>query len=271
MSVVAETTAKDTRRGLPLPDLRPSTVVAPVVFGVAAVAIWQVAVQASGVESFIIPAPSDIWTQVTDNRSTIVDGAQVTGRNALYGLLIGAVIGIAGALLSHAVRAFDEMAVPVVAAAAVVPIVALAPALYRMFGAQYDTARVLVAALSVTIPVYLNTLRGLRQVTAVHRDLMTAYAAGPLQVARTVTLPTAVPYVFTGLRIASSLAVISALVAEYFGGPVGGLGKSITSSAASSNYPLAWAYVVGSIVVGLAFYVVTLLAELWFARHHPTS
>ncbi len=64
--------------------------------------------------------------------------------------------------------------------------------------------------------------------------------------ARAVTLPTATPYVFTGLRIASSLAVISALIAEYFGGPIGGLGKSITSAAASSNYPLAWAYVLGA-------------------------
>ncbi len=88
---------------------------------------------------------------------------------------------------------------------------------------------------------------------------------------RTVTLPTAAPYVFTGLRIASSLAVISALVAEYFGGPIGGLGKSITSAAASSNYPLAWAYVFGSIVLGLLFYGVTLVVELWFTRHHKPS
>ena len=271
MSVVAETTAKDTRRTLPIGDLHLGTVLAPLLFGVAAIGLWQVAVQASGVEPFIIPAPSDIGAEVTANWSSILDGARVTGGNALYGLLIGAVIGVVGALVSYAARVLDEMAVPVVAAAAVVPIVALAPALYRMFGAQYDTARILVAALSVSIPVYLNTLRGLRQVTAVHRDLMTAYAAGPLQVARAVTLPTATPYVFTGLRIASSLAVISALVAEYFGGPVSGLGKSITTSASSSNYPLAWAYVVGSILVGLTFYVVTLVAELWFAGRHPTT
>ena len=72
------------------------------------------------------------------------------------------------------------------------------------------------------IPVFFNTLRGLRQVQPVHRDLMRAYAATPRQITRTVTLPGALPYFFTGLRIASSLAVISALVAEYFGGPVGG-------------------------------------------------
>ena len=82
---------------------------------------------------------------------------------------------------------------------------------------------------------------------------------------------TATPYVFTGLRIASSLSVIAALIAEYFGGPVDGLGKAITTAAASSNYPLAWAFVLGSILLGLAFYAVTLVLELWVARHRGGS
>ena len=271
MSVVAESTAKDTRRGLPIGDLRVSTVVAPIVFGAAALGLWQLGVDVSGVEPFIVPSPSDIGSQLADNRDVVLESSWVTGQNAVYGLLFGALAGVLGAVLSHAVRVVDQMAVPVVAAAAVVPIVALAPAFYRMFGQDVDTARILVAALSVSVPVYLNTLRGLRQVTAVHRDLMTAYAAGPWQVARAVTLPTATPYVFTGLRIASSLAVISALVAEYFGGPSGGLGKAITNSVSSSDYPLAWAYVVGAIGVGLAFYVVTLVVELVASRHHPST
>lgn len=270
MTVVADATAKDTRAGLPLGRLRVSTVVAPVVLAAVVLALWEWAVKHYEIEPFILPAPSVIWDQITANHTTIVDGAKATGRNALYGMLAGAVVGIVGALLSGAVKAIDEMSVPVVAAASVIPIVALAPVLYSMFGAAVDTGRILVAALSVSVPVYLNTLRGLRQVTQVHRDLMTAVAARPLQVARTVTLPTALPYVFTGLRIASSLAVISALIAEYFGGPIGGLGKSITSSAASSNYPLAYAYVFGAICLGLVFYVVTLLIELWFSRHHSS-
>ncbi len=271
MSVVADATARDTRARLPLRELRFSTVLAPVVLGALVLGVWQLVVTTLDVDAFIVPSPAAIWDQLRVNTDSIVSGARVTGQNALVGLVIGSVVAIALAVLSYAVRVVDQMAVPVVAAASVVPIVALAPVLYTMFGAAVDTARILVAALSVSIPVYLNTLRGLRQVTAVHRDLMAAYAAGPVQVARAVTLPTATPYVFTGLRIASSLAVISALIAEYFGGPVGGLGKSITSAAASSNYPLAWAYVAGAIALGLAFYVVTLLVELWFSRHHGSS
>jgi NitT/TauT family transport system permease protein len=253
----------------PLRDARLGTLLAPLLLGVAFVGAWQLAVDAFDIDPFVVPAPSTIWKEIVDSRASIQDGMIGTGRNALYGLLIGAVVGILGALIANASRVVDLMALPIVAALSVVPIVALAPVLYSMFGAAANTARVLVAALAVIIPVYLNTLRGLRQVTPVHRELMQVYAASPVQVARAVTLPTATPYVFTGLRIGSSLAVISALIAEYFGGPIDGLGKAITSAAASSNYPLAWAYVFGSIVLGLAFYIVTLLFELRVTRHRP--
>ncbi len=263
--------AADPRRRLPIGDLRMSTVVAPLAVGAAALGLWQLAVTALDIDSYIIPPPSAIWDQIVTARGNIVSGMRVTGQNALLGMLLGALVGVLAAILSSMSRVLDQMAVPVVAALSVVPIVALAPVLYTMFGAAVNTGRIIVAALAVCIPVYLNTLRGLRQVSQVHRELMQAYAASPRQVITTVTLPTATPYVFTGLRIASSLAVISALIAEYFGGPVGGLGKAITTAAASSNYPLAWAYVVGSSVLGLIFYVVTLLVELWFSRHQPTT
>lgn len=262
--------ARDVRARLPITRAGAATVLAPILLGVVVLGLWQLLVVALDVEPYVVPAPSDIWREVAQNRTTVADGMLVTGRNAAIGLLAGALVGIAAAVLSSAVRAVDQMAVPVVAALSVVPIVALAPVLYTLFGAAANTSRILVAALAVSIPVYLNALRGLRQVTAVHRDLMRACAATPLQVVASVTLPTATPHVFTGLRIASSLAVISALIAEYFGGPVGGLGKSITSAAASSNYPLAYAYVVGAVVLGLVFYVATLLVELWSLRHRST-
>ena len=116
-----------------------------------------------------------------------------------------------------------------------------------MFGADSQFGRQAIAALAAFVPVFINTLRGFRQTAPVHRDLMKAYAASSGQVLRTLTLPTARPFILTGIRIASSLAVISALVAEYFGGPRGGLGGLISTSAASSAYARAWAYVLASI------------------------
>ena len=160
----------------------------------------------------------------------------------------------------------DEIVTPVVAAVAVIPIVALAPVLTTMFGATSETPRRVIVAIVVFVPVFVNTLRGLRQVQPVHRDLMRAYAASNWQISRTVTIPGALPFVFTGLNIASSLAVISAIVAEYFGGLQNGLGSRITSAAANSAYPRAWAYVVGAIVLGVAFYLATLLIERAVAR-----
>jgi NitT/TauT family transport system permease protein len=242
----------------------------PVLLGVVAILLWQGLVTVLAIKPFILPGPFAIGDQFVANLQNVLNGSLVTGRNALIGLVIGAVLGVLLAILSALARIFDEMAAPIVAAIAVVPIVALAPVLYTMFGANAETARQLVAALAVFVPVYFNTLKGLRMVRPVHRDLMRSYAASSWQATRAVTLPTAVPFVFTGLRIASSLAVISALIAEYFGGPVGGLGKSITSAASSSNYGLAWAYVLGSILLGLLFYCAALGLEKLVSLRRPT-
>jgi NitT/TauT family transport system permease protein len=242
-------------------------VLAPLLLGVVAIALWQLAVVAFDVKPFVIPSPLAIGTAFGGTPATIAAGALVTGANALVGLVVGTVVGVLFAVLAALVRVIDEVTAGVVAGLAVIPIVALAPAFYTMFGADQQTARQLIAAIAVFIPVFVNTLRGLRQVRPVHRDLMRAYAASAWQATRTVTLPGALPYLFTGIRIASSLAVISALIAEYFGGPIGGIGRSITSAVSSSNYALAWAYVLGAILLGLIFYVATLALEKSAARH----
>jgi NitT/TauT family transport system permease protein len=130
-----------------------------------------------------------------------------------------------------------------------------------MFETTSSLPRRLVAAIIVFFPVFINTLRGLREVDPTHRELMRSYAASGWTFARKVRLPGALPFVFTGLRQASSLAVIAAVVAEYFGGLQNGLGSRITSAAAFTAYPRAWAFVVGACLLGLVFYLSTLLLE----------
>jgi NitT/TauT family transport system permease protein len=243
------------------------TIGAPIALGVVALVLWELAVVAFDVKPFVIPSPIAIGSAFGSTPDTILAGALVTGANALVGIVVGAVIGIVFAVVAALVRVIDETTAPLVAGLAVIPIVALAPAFYSMFGANAQTARQLIAALAVFIPVFVNTLRGLRQVRPVHRDLMRAYGASAWQATRMVTLPGALPYLLTGLRIGSSLAVISALIAEYFGGPIGGIGRSITTAVSSSNYALAWAYVLGAILLGLVFYCVTLGLEILATRH----
>ncbi|AWB87406.1 ABC transporter permease [Mycetocola zhujimingii] len=246
-------------------------VAAPVAVGLIVLGAWQLLVSVGGVSDYLLPSPAAIAGQFVEFFPSMVSATGITGLNALLGLVVGSILGILLAALAAASRPIDWMSAPVVASLAVIPIVALAPVLNSMFGADSQFGRQAIAGLASFVPVFINTLRGFRQTLPVHRDLMKVYAASSAQVVRTVTLPTAVPFVFTGIRIASSLAVISALVAEYFGGPRGGLGGLISTSAASSAYPRAWAYVVASIVLGLLFFLVTLALERLATRGRQRS
>ena len=244
-------------------------IVAPIAVGLIVLGAWQFLVSVVGVSDYLLPSPASIIEEFIAYWPSIASAMLVTGTNALIGLVVGSILGMLLAALAARWRAIDQMSAPVIASLAVIPIVALAPVLNSMFGADSQFGRQAIAALASFVPVFINTLRGFRQTAPVHRDLMKAYAANSGQVLRTLTLPTARPFILTGIRIASSLAVISALVAEYFGGPRGGLGGLISTSAASSAYARAWAYVLASIALGLLFYLATLALERLLQRRPP--
>lgn len=240
---------------------RVGRVVAPVVVGVIGVAVWQFLVSVVEVSPYLLPGPQEIWGELQDNAAAVREAFWITGGNAMIGLVFGTVVGIVLAGLAAWARVVDGMLAFVVASLAVIPIVALAPVLNSMYGADSEYGRRAIAAIAAFVPVYINTVRGLRQTTPQHRDLMHSYAASGWQTFGRLTLPSSAPFVLTGIRVASSLAVISALIAEYFGGPRGGLGSFIATSAATSAYARAWAYVAAAIVLGLVAYVVTVLLE----------
>ncbi|WP_322410164.1 ABC transporter permease [Microbacterium invictum] len=236
-------------------------IIAPIVVGLVFLGVWQLLVGVVGVSDYLLPSPAAIAEEFVAFAPAIADATLVTGTNALIGLVVGTILAVVLAALASRWQAVDGMSAPIVAALAVVPIVALAPVLNSMFGADSQFGRQAIAALASFVPVFVNTLRGLRQTRPVHRDLMRSYAASSSQAFRIVTLPTAAPFLLTGIRIASSLAVISALVAEYFGGPRGGLGSFISTSAATSAYARAWAYVAAAIALGLLFFLATAALE----------
>jgi len=242
--------------GARLRDLLP-----PLVFGAGALLSWEAFVRVTQLPPYILPAPSAIFDQLTENRSDIVTAAQASGANAVVGLLVGSVLAILVAILAARSRIADELLTPLGAAVNAMPIIALAPVFNTMFSSTSPVPRRLVVTVVVFFPVFVNTVRGLRQLDPVHRELLDSYAATPWQLTRTVRIPGALPFVFTGLRLASSLAVIAAVVSEYFGGLQTGLGTRITSAAANTAYPRAWAYVVASCVLGLVFYLAALLLE----------
>jgi NitT/TauT family transport system permease protein len=242
----------------------------PVLFGVAALLAWQVIVVVGGVPAFLLPAPTAIAAQVAAQFRVLVSTTAVTGTNALVGLVAGFVIGVALALLAARSRLVEQLTTPVVLAASAVPIVALAPVFTTMFGSTTEIPRRLVVTIVVIVPVFVSTIRGLRQVHPVHAELMTALAATPGQFARFVRLPGAIPHIMTGLRVAAPAAVIAAIVAEYFGGLQNGLGNRISSAAANTAYARAWAFVAASIVLGLLFHLAGMLVERLATRGRTT-
>ena len=207
----------------------------PVLFGIAVLLAWQLVVVVAQVPAFLLPAPTAIATQIAAQLPTLVSTTLVTGANSLVGLVAGFVLGVALALLAARSRLVYELSTPV-----------------------------------VLVPVFVSTVRGLRQVRPVHAELMTALAATPGQFARFVRLPGAVPYIMTGLRVAAPAAVIAAIVAEYFGGLQNGLGSRISSAAANTAYARAWAFVAASIVLGLLFHLAGVLAERLVTRGRST-
>lgn len=243
--------------------------VAPVLVGVVIVALWILVVDVLKIAPRALPSPIAIGSELGLRIGIITEDAQITATNSLIGLAVGAIAAILLAGLAAAWSPIDGMLAPIVAAVAVVPIVAVTPILNTMFGASSQFGRQAVAAIAAFIPVYINVLRGLRQTRPVHRDLLRASGATGIQTFRVLTLPTALPYLTTGLRIAASLAVISALVAEYFGGPSDGIGTAIGTYAKSGRAALAWAYVAGGIAIGLVFFLVTTLLERIVTRRSP--
>jgi len=240
---------------------RSAPALTPIVVGIAFLAGWEALVQLNDIRPYLLPAPSAIWAQITDNRSELLASARVTGANALVGLVAGTVLGVLTALVASRFRIVDSLLVPLAAAVNAMPIIALAPIFNTMFSTTSSVPRRLVVTLVVFFPLFVNALRGLRQVQPIHRELLDSYAAGGWTFARVVRVPNALPFVFTGLRLASSLAVIAAVVAEYFGGVQSGLGTRITSAASNTAYPRAWAYVAAACALGLVFYLAATLLE----------
>ena len=233
----------------------------PVLAGVLFLLGWELLVVANGIKPYLLPKPSAIWTQIERNADDILTTARMTGTNALVGLVVGAVAGILAALVASRFRIVDSLLVQLAAAVNAMPIIALAPIFNTMFSTTSAVPRRLVVTLVVFFPLFVNALRGLRQVEPIHRELLDSYAAGGWTFARKVRVPGALPFVFTGLRVASSLAVIAAVVAEYFGGLQNGLGSRITAAASNTAYPRAWAYVAAACALGLVFYLAATALE----------
>lgn len=235
----------------------------PLLIAVAFLAGWQLLVVIQEIEPYVLPAPSLIGENFFTDIDKMWETALYTGTTALLGLTFGTILGITMALVAQRFVLVNNLITPLAAGLAAVPIIALTPVLNNMFSITSRTPRVLVTMIIVFFPMLVNVTRGLLQVQPVQLELMRSMNAQPRTVLRVLRIPNAIPFFFTGLKVAAPLSVIAALVAEYFGGPQEGLGSRIASSAANTAYGRAWAYVVAAIITGLVFYLLVVAVERW--------
>jgi NitT/TauT family transport system permease protein len=229
----------------------------PLAFGTVFLALWELFVRGFDIKPFVLPAPTAIWSAFTERFDDVLEQTLVTGTNALVGLLVGVFFGVLMSLITVRFRLLEELVTPLAVALNAVPIVVIVPVLNNMlFGTTSQIPRRLMVALIVFFVVFVNVSKGLRQVSATHLDLMRSYAASASAILLKVRMPNAMSYLFTALRIAAPLAVITAFVAEYFGGMQNGLATGVRNSLNGSK-DVTWAYVIGASALGLTFYMIS--------------
>jgi NitT/TauT family transport system permease protein len=249
-----------------------SVSIPPIVFGVALLALWQLWVVRYEVEEFVIPRPTNIWRELVRGIHVVRAASFVTGTNAFVGLVAGSVLGFGVAVLTNRFRFVAELVNPLATTVAAIPAIVIVGVLNNMYALDSQIGRRIMVTLAVFFIVFVQVTKGLRQNDATQLELMRSYAATPRQVLAKVRMPNTMPYLFTAIRTAAPIAVIIALVSEYFGGTQDGLGSKISSTLNSSNKALGFAYVVGGSVVGLLFFAVSSLLEWlvvpWQRRRH---
>ena len=244
---------------------------AVVVFALG-MAAWEFGVKALDVQNFLLPPLSDILSTFWDDRSGLLNAAWFTFKEALGGYVIGCSAGILVAVLLARFRSLAAAVLPYAIAANAIPIIAFAPITNNWFGLLSPASKMAIAAILCFFPVFVNTLKGLTSVRPASIELMRSYAAGELEIFRRVRAPTALPYVFSALKVATVLAMIGAIVGDYFGGSQDSLGIVIRRDAGIFAFEHAWAAIVVASALGILFYAAVSLAErLAMGWWHPSE
>lgn len=243
---------------------------AMVVFALG-LATWQWLVPAVGIQRFLLPRFSAVADAFWDNRHALWSAGWFTFKEALGGFAIGCGAGIAFAVVVGRFRRLGSALMPMAIAANAIPILAFAPITNAWFGTFNPQSKMAVAAVLCFFPVLVNALRGLMSVRPQEIELMRSYAAGELTIFRRVRVPTALPFVFTALKVATVLAMIGAIVGDYFGGSTEALGIQIRASVGISQFEYAWAAIMVASLFGIAFYATVALVERLILRWSPVT
>ncbi|GGH47384.1 ABC transporter permease subunit [Frigidibacter albus] len=243
----------------------------PALFGVTLLVLWEGLVRGLEVSPVILPPPSAIGARIAADLPLLwTDFVQTILKGALPGYAIGCGAAILTAILIDRSPFLQRGLLPVGNFVAALPVVGIAPILVMWFGFDWQSKAAVVVVM-VFFPVLVNMVAGLAATDRMQRDLMATWSAGYWQALIKLRLPAALPFLFNGLKIATTLALIGAIVAEFFGSPTRGMGFRISTAVGQLALDLVWAEIAVAALAGSAFYGLVALVERGLTFWHPSQ
>jgi NitT/TauT family transport system permease protein len=235
--------------------------VIPALLGIWIISLWQLAVVSFSVPHVLLPAPSVVGEALASSLPTLAaDFNQTVIKAVIPGFVLGNLVGFLVAILADRVPFLRRGLLPVGNLVSAIPIVGIAPIMVMWFGFDWQS-KVAVVVIMTFFPMLVNTIAGLGQADATEQDLMRSYGATYWQSLVKMRLPNALPFVFNALKINSTLALIGAIVAEFFGTPIVGMGFRISTEVGRMNIEMVWATIVVAALAGSTFYGLLALLE----------
>lgn len=243
----------------------------PTLFGITLLVLWQGLVRGLAVSPVILPAPTDIAARLAGSLPLLWgDFSQTILKGALSGYVIGCGVAVLTAIAVDRFPFLQRGLLPVGNFVAALPIVGIAPILVMWFGFDWQSKAAVVVVM-VFFPVLVNMVAGLAATDPLQRDLMRTYSASYRDTLLKLRLPAAMPFLFNGLKIATTLALIGAIVAEFFGSPTRGMGFRIATAVGQLDLPLVWAEIAVAALAGSGFFGLMTLAEKAVTFWHPSQ
>ena len=243
----------------------------PFLFGAALLALWEGFTRGFEVPTVLLPPPSMIWDRIVNSVPVLwADFRQTYLKAVLAGYAMGCGAGFIVAVLVDRSPFLKAGIMPVGNLISALPIIGIAPIMVMWFGFDWQSKAAVVVIMTF-FPMLVNTVEGLAATTRMQRDLMSTYSASYAQTLFKLRLPAAMPFIFNGLKITTTLALIGAIVAEFFGSPIKGMGFRISTEVGRLRLDMVWAEIAVAAIAGSVFYGAVALIEKGVTFWHPSQ